>query len=149
MKYNFKQLPKSLKKNIYSKFGLGFLFLTFFILICCFMEYPFFSVAPAAFAIFLLIDGVTMLFRCLGGEYVQILGVCKEVHKSRLRGRVKCILIETEHGIIRLNVKIKLRPFREGDNVTLYLPNNATVYEHKGEFVVSEFYAIEIRKGGA
>lgn len=147
MRGDFKRLSGALKKNIYCKIGLGLLFLTVFVLMCCFMKYLVFSLAPAAFAMFLLMDGVGMLFRCLSGEYVEIEGVCKEVQRSRLRRKAKCILIETRRGVLRLPVKMKPKTVKVGDKVTIYVPDHASVYDHKGDLVVCEFYAIEIEKG--
>lgn len=63
MRGEFKRLPRILKKNILCKIGLGLLFLTVLILMCIFMDHLFLALAPGAFAIFSLMDGIGMMFR--------------------------------------------------------------------------------------
>lgn len=146
MREDFKKLPKVLKKNIFYRIGLGLLFLTVFVLMCIFADYLVFAIAPAAFAMFLLMDGIGMMIRCIGGDYVELTGVCIEVSKSNVRRRTKHILIETVRGTVKLPIRIKPQSVKEGDNLVIYVPDHASVYDYKGNMVVCEFYAIEIIK---
>lgn len=145
MKGDFKRLPKILKKNIIYKIGLGLLFLTVFILMCIFMDHLVFALAPGAFALFALMDGIAMTLRCLSGSYVELYGTCTEVHKSSLRRKTRYILVDTKRGKVKLPIRTKPQSVREGDQVTIYVPDHASVYDYKGDMVVCEFYAIEIR----
>ena len=147
MKGDFNHLPRILKKNILCKLGLGLLFLTVFILMCIFMDHLVFALAPGAFAIFALMDGIGMTFRCLSGEYLELDGICTEVHKSKLRRKTRSIAVETKRGVVKLHLKMKPQSVKVGDAVTVYVPDYASVYDYKGELVVCEFYAIEIEKG--
>lgn len=147
MKGDFKRLPRILKKNILCKIGLGLCFLTVFILMCIFMKHLIFALAPGAFAIFSLMDGIGMTFRCMSGEYVELSGTCTEVHKSKLKRKTRSITVETRKGIVRISLKIKPQSVKVGDYVTIYIPDHASVYDHKGDMVVCEFYAIEIMNG--
>ena len=61
MREEFKRLPKVLKKNIIFRIGLGLAVLTVFVLICIFSNYLVLALAPGAFAMFLLMDGIGML----------------------------------------------------------------------------------------
>ena len=146
MREDFKKLPKVLKKNIFYRIGLGLLFLTVFVLMCILADYLVFAIAPAAFAMFLLMDGIGMMIRCIGGDYVELTGVCIEVSKSNVRRRTKYILIETARGAVKLPIRIKPQSVKEGDNLVIYVPDHASVYDYKGNMVVCEFYAIEIIK---
>ena len=143
----FKHLPRILKKNILCKIGLGFLFLTVFILMCIFMDHLFLALAPGAFAIFSLMDGFGMMFRCMSGEYVELSGTCTVVHKGKLQRKTRAISVETKRGTVKLPLKMKPQSVQVGDKVTIYVPDHASVYDHKGDMVVCEFYAIEIEKG--
>lgn len=147
MKGDFKRLPRILKKNILCKIGLGIGFLTVFILMCIFMEHLFFALAPGAFAIFSLMDGIGMTFRCMSDEYVELSGTCAEVHKSKFKRKTRSIALETKKGIVRIPLKMKSQSVKVGDYVTVYVPDHASVYDHKGDMVVCEFYAIEIMNG--
>ena len=144
MKGDFKRLPRILKKNILCKLGLGLLFLTVFILMCIFMDHLVFALAPGAFALFALMDGVGMTFRCLSGEYLELSGICTEVHKSKLQRKTRSIAVETKRGVVKLHLKMKPQAVKV---VTIFVPDYASVYDYKGELVVCEFYAIEIDKG--
>ena len=143
----FKRLPRILKKNILCKIGLGLLFLTVFILMCIFMDHLFLALAPGAFAIFSLMDGFGMMFRCMSGEYVELSGICTVVHKGKLQRKTRSISVETKRGTVKLPLKMKPHSVKVGDKVTIYVPDHASVYDHKGDMVVCEFYAIEIEKG--
>ena len=146
MREDFKKLPKVLKKNIFYRIGLGLLFLTVFVLMCIFVEHLVFAIAPAAFAMFSLMEGIGMLFRCLGGDYVELSGVCIEVNKSAVRRKTKHIVIETSRGAVRLPTRMKPKAIKVGDEVVVYVPDHACVYDYNGNMVVCEFYAIEIKK---
>jgi hypothetical protein len=140
----FKRLPKVLKKNIIFRIGLGLAVLTVFILICIFADHLVLALAPGAFAMFLLMDGVGMMFRCLGGDYVELSGICIEVKKSTIRRKTKHIVIETTRGKVKLPTRIKPNAVKEGDKVTIYVPDHASVYDYNGDMVVCEFYGIQI-----
>ena len=144
MREDYRCLPKVLKKNIICRIGLGLAFLTVFILMCIFVEHLVFALAPGAFALFSLMDGIGMMLCCLSGEYVELEGICTEVHKSTLRRRTKYIMLETKRGTVKLPIKIKPQAIKVGESVTVYVPDHASVYDHKGSLVVCEFYAIEI-----
>lgn len=144
MKGDFKCLPKILKKNIICKIGLGLLFLTVFVLMCLFMDHLIFALAPGAFAIFSLMDGIGMTFRCMSGEFVELSGVCIAVYKSKLQRKTKSIVVETKRGTVKLPVRMKMQTIDVGDYVVIYVPDYASVYDYKGEMVVCEFYGIDI-----
>lgn len=144
MRDKFNTLPRLLKKNILCKIGLGLCFLTVFILVCIFAEHTAFALAPGAFTLFSLIDGVGMAIRCFGGEYVELVGTCIEVHKSTVRRRTKYIVVETARGALKLPIRMKLQSVSVGSTVTVYIPDHASVYDHKGNMVVCEFYGIEV-----
>ena len=146
MREEFKLLPKALKKNILCRIGLGLGFLTVFVLMCVFVEHLVFAIAPAAFAMFSLVEGIGMLFRCLGGDYVELSGVCIEVNKSAVRRRTKYTVIETSRGAVRLPTRMKPKAIKVGDEVVIYVPDHASVYDYNGNMVVCEFYAMEIIK---
>lgn len=110
MKGDFKRLPRILKKNILCKLGLGLLFLTVFILMCIFMDHLVFALAPGAFALFALMDGIGMTFRCLSGEYLELDGICTEVYKSKLRRKTRSIAVETKRGVIKLHLMPSVAP---------------------------------------
>lgn len=147
MREDYRRLPKVLKKNIVCRIGLGLAFLTGFILLCIFSEHLIFALAPGAFAMFMLMDGIGMLFRCLSGEYVELEGVCSEVSKSALRRKTKHIMLETVRGAVKLPTKLRPQSVKVGDHVTVYVPDYASVYEVNGSMVVCEFYGFEVIKG--
>ena len=145
MREEFKRLPKVLKKNIVFRIGLGLAVLTVFVLICIFSNYLVLALAPGAFAMFLLMDGIGMLFRCLGGEYVELSGTCIEVSKCAIRRKTKHLILDTPRGNIKLPTKLKPKAVKVGDEVVVYVPDYASVYDYNGNMVVCEFYAIEIK----
>lgn len=146
MRKDLKMLPKVLKKNICCKLGLGLGFLAFFVLTCFFIKPLAIALAPGGFAAFTLSDAIIMMIRCSDKNYVVVSGVCTELHESWLCRRLKGFTIDTQNGLVRVITKIKMRTVKVGDLVNVYVPYNASVYDYKGETVVSDFYGIEVTK---
>ena len=146
MRDDYRRLPKVLKKNIICRIGLGLAFLTFFILMCFFVDHFIFALAPCAFALFLVTSGISMMVRCISGEYVELKGVCIEVNKSTFRRKTKYIVLKTNRGIVKILTKFKQRTINVGDSVTVYVPDYASVYEYKESMVICEFYGFDVSR---
>lgn len=144
MRKDFKMLPKVLKKNICCKLGLGLGFLAFFVLTCFFIKPLAIALVPGAFSVFVLADGIGMTIRCLSGRYIELSGECTEVNESIFRKRLNSFIIETADGKVKVVTKIKTRAVNIGDNITVYVPLNASVYDYNGGVVVCEFDGIDV-----
>ena len=144
MRKDFKMLPMVLKKNICCKLGLGLGFLAFFVLTCFFIKPLAIALAPGAFSVFALVDGIGMTIRCLSGRYIELSGECTEVNESIFRKKLKSFIIETTDGKVKVITKIKTRAIKTGDYVKVYVPLNTSVYDYSGGVAVCEFYGMEI-----
>ena len=142
---NRSKMPSSLSKLIITKFIVGGMFLIGLILICIFFnDKMFLALAPGAFAMFILGDAVVTLYNCLTDNYVVVEGKCIEFETTRIKKRIKSVCLDTRKGRVRVIVHFKLNTVGSGDHVTVYMPLSASVYEHNREFVVNEYYAVDI-----
>ena len=139
------KMPSSLTKLIITKFILGGIFFVGFILISIFFkDRLFLALAPAAFAMFTLGDAVVTLYNCRTDNYVVIEGKCIEIETTRIKKRIKSVCLDTRKGRVRVIVHYKLNTVESGDYITVYMPMSAAVYEHNREFVVNEYYVVDI-----
>lgn len=142
---NRSKMPSSLSKLIITKFIVGGIFLIGLILICIFFnDKMFLALAPGAFAMFILGDALVTLYNCLTDNYVVVEGKCIEIETTRIKKRIKSVCLDTRKGRVRVIVHFKLNTVGSGDYVTVYMPLSASVYEHNREFVVNEYYAVDI-----
>ena len=144
---NRSKMPSSLSKLIITKFIVGGIFLIGLILICIFFnDKMFLALAPGAFAMFILGDAVVTLYNCLTDNYVVVEGKCIEIETTRIKKRIKSVCLDTRKGRVRVIVHYHLNTVGSGDYVTVYMPLNASVYENNREYVLNEYYAVDIIK---
>lgn len=144
---NRSKMPSSLSKLIITKFIVGGIFLIGLILICIFFnDKMFLALAPGAFAMFILGDAVVTLYNCLTDNYVVVEGKCIEIETTRIKKRIKSVCLDTRKGRVRVIVHYHLNTVGSGDYVTVYMPLSASVYENNREYVLNEYYAVDIIK---
>ena len=144
---NRSKMPSSLSKLIITKFIVGGIFLIGLILICIFFnDKMFLALAPGAFAMFILGDAVVTLYNCLTDNYVVVEGKCIEIETTRIKKRIKSVCLDTRKGRVRVIVHYHLNTVGSGDYVTVYMPLSASVYENNREYVLNEYYAVDIVK---
>ena len=144
MKEKFMGIPSILRKQIFMKLFLGILSLiicliTLFTFDELYFVVPFFVLTGVA-----IVGGILMLRNCLAGNYVEVKGVCENIENTAFRKRIKSVQILFDDTRIKVIIHLKKNAVKIGDNVILYVPNNAQVYEHKGGKTVCDFYALDI-----
>ena len=142
MKEKFKMLPEALKKQVLLRFGGSVVFFVLFFFLLwgtgdVYMLLPcllFFCVETG--------NGIWFFFRCVHGKYVRLLGQCIGLETARFRKRIRSICLAYETGMVKIPVKGRLRNLREGDMVSVYIAENAPVYEKEGMYFVGDYYAL-------
>jgi hypothetical protein len=83
------------------------------------------------------------------GKYSRVHAVCKQVVTTAILKRPKALILSTEKGDLRLRIQQRIRKPEVGEVFTVYLADNAMLYESEDGFVVSSYLAIARTTSGA
>lgn len=83
--------------------------------------------------------------RCLQGKFVAVTGTCSEIERVPLRRRIKALYLRNDRHYIKLMGVRRIKNLVVGDSVTIYIADDAAVYEIEGYQVVCNYLAIEKR----
>lgn len=92
--------------------------------------------------LFCFFTAAALYYRCVQNRYIVITGVCTEIEKSMLRKQTKVIYLRQDDICIKLVGAPRLKHLMVGDRLTLYLADNATIYELDGYYVVYDILAL-------
>ena len=144
MKETFSKFPQVLQKQILIRITAGIVSILMLVLILLYSS-SFELVFPCVgFAVMFFISALQLYVRCDERNYVVIRGVCAEIERTGLRRRVKDIYVKDEEFTVRLvRPTMKLRALNIGDRITIYLTDDAPVYEMDGCKVICSALAVE------
>ena len=83
------------------------------------------------------------------GKYACVHAICKQVVTTAILKRPKALILSTEKGDLRLRIQQRIRKPEVGEVFTVYLADNAMLYESEDGFVVSSYLAIARTTSGA
>lgn len=146
LKEKFRQLPAALQKQVLIRGVLGVTALLLFIGILVFTKEFHFGLPCIALSLFMIVNSAQLLYNCTNGKYVVIAGICADVEKTVLKKRVKSIDMKVDGKNLTLPIRHRLKGPSVGDEITVYLPENAPVYEKDGGYCIYSFYAMEIKR---
>lgn len=148
MKEKIKQLPKALQRQVLIRLAGGTVFLPLFIVVqFCFSDY-YFSLPCLLLGSLMIINGSSLLYRSLKGQYICAQGICRRIETTGVRKRIKNIYIDMEPYRLKIPVRYKTRNLHIGDTVILYLSEKAPVYERDHGYMICSYDALEVRKEG-
>lgn len=146
MKDKFRQLPAALQKQVLIRWVLGTIALILFVIVLIYTKEFSFGLPCIVLSAFMIVNSAQLLYNCIKGKFVVIEGVCEEVDKTAIRKRVKSISMKIEDRVVTLPVRYRIKAPSEGDEITVYLSNNAPVYDKDGGYHIYNFYAMEINR---
>ena len=145
MKERFKALPEALKWQIISRFAGGIGFLLLFIVIVIFYRSVYLWLPSLFFMSLLIVSGIILMYNSIAGNYVSVSGVCEHIEVVGIRRRVKSITLKLEENSLKISVRHKIKKLKLGDTVIVYLSVKAPVYPQDDDYVVFNYYAMEVR----
>ena len=77
---------------------------------------------------------------------MHLQGECIHLETIGIRKRVRSIYLALEQGMVKIPVRQRIRRLSEGDTVSIYVAEKTPVYERDGLYIISSYYAIEIRR---
>ena len=142
MMKSFKTFPYPLQKQILMRL-IGTLLGLFCVLVILISHGQWKMIFPGlVISLSFFISASNLFFRCEEKGYIVIQGICRGFERSTVRKRVKAIYLEADSKMIKVLHLNKGRPIKEGDHLTLYVADTASVYELDGEFIICNVLAI-------
>ena len=148
MKDKFRQFPQVLQKQILIRLTAGIVSLLMLVIILLYRGGIELMFPCIGFSSVFFISALQLYVRCDEMNYVVIKGTCTEIEKTGLRRKVKDIYVKEDQFTVRIvRPSMKLRSLNVGDRITIYLADNAPVYEMDGCKVICNTLAVEKEYG--
>ena len=148
MKDKFRQFPQVLQKQILIRLTAGIVSLLMLVIILLYRGGLELMFPCIGFSSVFFISALQLYARCDEKNYVVIRGTCTEIEKTGLRRKVKDIYVKEDQFTVRIvRPSMKLRSLNVGDCITIYLADNAPVYEMDGCKVICNTLAVEKEYG--
>ena len=148
MKNKFRQFPQVLQKQILIRLTAGIVSLLMLVIILLYRGGIELMFPCIGFSSIFFISALQLYARCDEKNYVVIKGTCTEIEKTGLRRKVKDIYVKEDQFTVRIvRPTMKLRSLNVGDRITIYLADNAPVYEMDGCKVICNTLAVEKEYG--
>ena len=145
MKKKLRELPIAIQKQVIIRYGAVSLILLVISLLMA--EDPYLPISLALICVFFLFSASQLLYLAFSGHLIEISGECIKVERTPIRRRPKTIYLKVETQVVRLQITGKQRDVDAGDQVTVYVSDNAPVYENEGCQQMSGYLAISIQRG--
>ena len=144
----FRQFPQVLQKQILIRLTAGIVSLLMLVIILLYRGGIELMFPCIGFSSVFFISALQLYARCDEKNYVVIKGICTEIEKTGLRRKVKDIYVKEDQFTVRIvRTSMKLRSLNVGDRITIYLADNAPVYEMDGCKVICNTLAVEKEYG--
>lgn len=88
-----------------------------------------------------LVSACSLAIRCLDGNYLILRGQCLQIERSFVRKNIKAIYLKVQNHTVKLMCQLPRR-IAVGDQLTIYISNDAPVYEEDGCQVLFHILAI-------
>lgn len=147
MKEKFKDLPETLQKQIVLRLAACALSLLLFVVTLAVYRDLYLCLPFAVFCLFFGAFGALLFFRAVDGKFVVVEGQCSKVERTAIRKKPRTIYFVSEPHSVKLQVRQRIKNIEAGDSITVYVSENAPVYQEEGCQILSGYLAIEIRKG--
>lgn len=139
MKERFRNIPAPLQKQILQRaFGMA---IGIAIMVFAGREDIVLLLPGIAALLMFLVSACSLTIRCLDGNYLILRGQCLQIERSFVRKNIKAIYLKVQNHTVKLRCQIPRR-IAVGDQLTIYISNDAPVYEEDGCQVLFHILAI-------
>lgn len=147
MKEKLKGLPMAIRKQVIIRYGAAAVSLILLVISLLMAEDPYLPLSLALIFAFFLFSASQLLYLALSSHLIEISGECIRLERTPIRRRPKALYLQVEAQVVRLQITGKQRDVDAGDQVTVYVSDNAPVYENEGCQQLSGYLAISIQRG--
>ena len=146
MKEKWIKMPKALQRQVLLRSGGGGLFLMILLFLMTGSR-DLYLLLPCIVCMFWMAgSGFWLFLRAAGGNYMRLQGQCIRIDTSGLRKRVHAVHLALEQGTVKIPVRYRISRLSEGDTIVIYVAERTPVYERGGEYIIGNYYAMEIRR---
>lgn len=139
MKERFRNIPAPLQKQILQRaFGMA---IGIAIMVFAGKEDIVLLLPGIAALLMFLVSACSLTIRCLDENYLILRGQCLQIERSFVRKNIKAIYLKVQNHTVKLRCQLPRR-IAVGDQLTIYISNDAPVYEEDGCQVL--FYILAI-----
>lgn len=139
MKERFRNIPALLQKQIFLRASGTLIGVA--IMIFAGKEDIVLLLPGIATLLMFLVSACSLAIRCLDGNYLILRGQCLQIEKSFVRKNIKAIYLKVQNHTVKLRCQLPRR-IAVGDHLTIYISNDAPVYEEDGCQVLFHILAI-------
>lgn len=143
MKEKFLSIPEVLRKQILLRLGGTGVGIAMLVIVLAYGGDWRFLIPCIALSTLCFGAAAALYDRCLQGKFVVVTGTCSEIERVPLRRRIKALYLRNELHNIKLVGVRRIKNLVIGDSVTVYMADDAAVYEIDGYQVVCNYLAIE------
>ena len=143
MKEKFLGIPEVLRKQILLRLGGTMAGTAMLVIVLAYRGDLRFLIPCIALSILCFGAAASLYDRCLQCKFVAVTGICSEIERVTLRRRIKALYLRNDHHNIKLMGVRRIKNLVVGDSVTVYIADDAAVYEIDGYQVVCNYLAIE------
>ena len=142
MKEKFLSIPEVLRKQILLRLGGTVAGVAMLVIVLAYRGDWRFLIPCIALSILCFSAAASLYDRCLQGKFVAVTGTCSEIERVPLRRRIKALYLRNDRHDIKLMGVRRIRNLVVGDSVTIYVADDAAVYEIDGYQVICNYLAI-------
>lgn len=139
MKERFRNIPAPLQKQIFFR-GSGMM-IGIAIMIFAGRGGIVLLLPGIAILLMFLVSACSLAIRCFEGKYLILKGQCLQIERSFVRKNIKAIYLKVQNHTVKLRCQIPRR-IAVGDQLIIYISNDAPVYEEDGCQVLFHILAI-------
>ena len=143
MKEKFLSIPEMLRKQILLRFAGTGIGLAMLLIVLAYRGDWRFLIPCISLSLLCLGSAASLYDRCLQKKYVAVEGTCTEIERVPLRRRIKALYLRNDKHNIKLVGVRRIKNLMTGDQLTIYVADDAAVYEIDGYQVVCNYLAIE------
>lgn len=143
MKEKFMRIPEVLRKQILVRLGGTGVGIAMLLIVLAYRGDWRFLIPCIALSLICCSSSISLYDRCLQGKYVIVEGTCTEIERVPLRRRIKALYLRNDQHNIKLVGVRRIKNLIVGDSVTIYVADDAAVYEIDGYQVVCNYLALE------
>ena len=139
------ELPTPIRKEVLKRFLYGFAALLFFVIILLTSKDFLLCVPCVLISIFSFFGSGIVIYHYKKGKIISIIGICVEIERKKIRKTITSILLDVDGKPVKMRIKGHKSRIYEGDAVHVYILESTKVYNYENEFVISDYYAMEVQ----
>lgn len=132
-----------LRKRLQRRIAFGFGILAVGILLFLLTSNYIYSMPFAAVSTVLFFFAGILAHVMKKNLFVRVTGICEEIKRTKLFGRMKEIRMKTDEYELCIIVRRRIQGLECGKSMVLFLAKGARLYEKDGLYIVCSYYAIE------